>query len=85
MTTITISLPKTTAKKVDEKTKEGGFATRSEFIRNLLRQYLTQEVEPPYGSDEWWKWSEKKADEDIKKGNVVKFDSVEDAIKWLNS
>ncbi|OGD98816.1 hypothetical protein A3A49_00690 [Candidatus Curtissbacteria bacterium RIFCSPLOWO2_01_FULL_38_11b] len=85
MTTITISLPKTTAKKVDEKTKEGGFATRSEFIRNLLRQYLTQEVEPPYGSDEWWKWSEKKADEDIKRGNVVKFDSVEDAIKWLNS
>jgi len=85
MTTITISLPKTIAEKVDEKTKEGGFATRSEFIRSLLRQHLTQEVEPPYGSDEWWKWSEKKADEDIKKGNVFKFDSVEDAIKWLNS
>lgn len=26
--------------------------------------------EPPYGSDEWWDWSEKKADEDIKAGRV---------------
>ena len=85
MTTITISLPKTTAKKVDEKTKEGGFATRSEFIRNLLRQYLTQEVEPPYGSGEWWKWSDAKAIEDIKSGRVKKFKSVDEAIKWLNS
>lgn len=41
---------------------------------------LTQEVktikaklfeeEPLYGSDEWWEWSEKKADEDIKKGRI---------------
>jgi len=78
-------MPEKIAKEVDSKAKEQGFATRSEFIRSLLRQHLTHEVEPPYGSDEWWKWSEKKADEDIKKGNVVKFDSVEDAIKWLNS
>ena len=78
-------MPEKIAKEVDSKAKEQGFATRSEFIRSLLRQHLTHEVEPPYGSDEWWKWSEKKADENIKKGNVVKFDSVEDAIKWLNS
>lgn len=26
--------------------------------------------EPAYGSDEWWEWSEKKADEDIKMGRV---------------
>lgn len=56
---------------------------------------LTQEVadiktrlfekEPRYGSDEWWKWSDKKAKEDIKMGRVMKFDSAEEAIKWLNS
>lgn len=28
------------------------------------------ESAPPYGSDEWWEWSEKKADEDIKAGRV---------------
>lgn len=43
------------------------------------------EKEPPYGSDEWWEWSERRADEDIKTGKLVRFDSVKDAIKWLNS
>lgn len=28
------------------------------------------ESEPAYGSDEWWEWSEKKANEDIKAGRV---------------
>ena len=83
MTTITISVPEDFAKKLDEKAKAEGFATRSEFIRSLVRQYLSGE--PKYGTDEWWKWSEKKADEDIRSGNIVKFDSVEDAVKWLNS
>lgn len=26
------------------------------------------DIEPPYGSDAWWKWSVKKGEEDIKKG-----------------
>ncbi len=57
--------------------------------------YLSQEVESiktqlskkklPYGSDEWWEWSDKKARQDIKAGRVVKFDSAKEAIKWLNS
>lgn len=41
--------------------------------------------EPPYGSKEWWEWSDKKAIEEIKAGKGVNFDSVEEAIKWLNS
>lgn len=45
MTTITISLPDTTARKVDLKAKEHGFATRSEFIRSLLRQNLEEDIE----------------------------------------
>lgn len=42
-------------------------------------------AEPPYGSDEWWQWSDSKAKEDIKAGRVMSFDSAEEAIKWLNS
>lgn len=58
-------------------------------------EHLSQEVEgiktqlsekePTYGSDEWWKWSDKKAKEDISSGRVMRFDSAEEAIKWLNS
>ncbi len=43
MSTITISLPQQIAKKIDTETRKMGFATRSEFIRNLLRKYFTQE------------------------------------------
>lgn len=43
MSTITISLPQQIAKKIDTETRKMGFATRSEFIRNLLRKYFTKE------------------------------------------
>lgn len=45
MTTITISLPDQIASKVDQVTLLEGFATRSEFIRNLIRRYLFPEIE----------------------------------------
>lgn len=41
MSTITISLPQQITRKVDVETKKEGFATRSEFIRALLRKYFT--------------------------------------------
>lgn len=41
MTTVTISLPDQIAKNVDSETKRRGFATRSEFIRSLLRRYFS--------------------------------------------
>lgn len=44
MTTITISLPDQTAKQVDTEAAKRGFATRSEFFRDLIRRYLTHEV-----------------------------------------
>lgn len=43
MTTVTISLPSQIAKKVDDETKSHGFATRSEFMRTLLREYFAKE------------------------------------------
>ena len=44
MTTVTISLPAQIAKKVDTEIKSHGFATRSEFMRTLLRRYFAGEV-----------------------------------------
>lgn len=40
MSTITISLPSQIAKKIDTEAKKQGFATRSEFIRSLIRRYF---------------------------------------------
>ena len=42
MATLTISLPKQIATKIDSETKKLGFSTRSEFIRNILRQYFSE-------------------------------------------
>lgn len=42
MATVTISLPDQIAKKVDAEAKSQGFATRSEFVRSLLRKYFSQ-------------------------------------------
>ncbi len=42
MTTVTISLPDQIAKKVDTEAKSQGFATRSEFVRSLLRKHFTE-------------------------------------------
>ena len=44
MSTLTISLPDQIAKKVDAETKHQGFATRSEFIRTLLRKYFAEDA-----------------------------------------
>ncbi len=45
MATMTISLPNQIAERVDLEAQEKGFATRSEFIRSLLRRYFTGELE----------------------------------------
>ena len=41
MSTVTISLPAQITKRVDSEAKKQGFATRSEFIRSLLRRYFS--------------------------------------------
>lgn len=41
--------------------------------------------EPPYGSDEWWKWSDEEAREDIRAGRYKSFKSVKDLTKYLDS
>lgn len=44
-----------------------------------------EQVEPVYGSDEWWAWSDKKAMEDIKAGRGVSFNNIDDMQKYLDS
>ncbi len=44
MRTVTISLPSQVAKQVDNETRNHGFATRSEFMRTLLRRYFAGEL-----------------------------------------
>ena len=44
MATMTISLPSQIARKVDNEASQLGFATRSEFIRALLRRYFSGEL-----------------------------------------
>lgn len=41
---MTISLPEAVASQIDLETRKKGFATRSEFIRSLLRGYFMHEV-----------------------------------------
>lgn len=45
MATITISLTPAIARQLDEETLIQGFATRSEFIRAVLRRYFARELE----------------------------------------
>ncbi len=45
MDTLSISLPRQLAVQIDTETRKQGFATRSEFIRALLRKYFTKELE----------------------------------------
>lgn len=71
---------------VSSKTIEEIFAHLNTLTKEVkeIKAKLFEE-EPPYGSDAWWEWSERKADEDIKANRLVRFDSAKDAIKWLNS
>ena len=43
MSTLTISLPKQIATRIDSEVEKLGFSTRSEFIRNILRQYFSED------------------------------------------
>lgn len=43
------------------------------------------EKEPPYGSDEWWKWSDKKALEDIKHGRYTEIKNKKELKEFFDS
>ncbi len=43
------------------------------------------EEEPPYGSDEWWEWSDEKAIEDIRAGRYTKISNKKELTAFLDS
>lgn len=43
------------------------------------------DLEPVYGSDAWWDWSDKRADEDIKAGRYTTVRSKKELSQFLNS
>lgn len=43
------------------------------------------EEEPPYGSDEWWEWSDKKAIEEIKAGKGIKITNKKELDIFFNN
>lgn len=52
-------------------------------VEAIKARVFTQE--PPYGSDLWWEKEIEEAEETIRKGKGIKFNSAKEAIKWLNS
>ncbi len=50
----------------------------------LIRDTLSQ-AEPTYGSEAWWKWSDAKALEDIKKGNYTTIKSKKELDVYFKS
>ncbi len=49
----------------------------------LLNEKL--EGAPPYGSTEWWEWSNKKAQEEIKNGRYTSLHNKKELQQYLNS
>ena len=43
------------------------------------------EKEPPYGSDEWWKWSNKKALKSIKEGKGLVINNKKELDQFFKS
>ncbi len=74
----TVTVPAKTFEKILSKLDQ--LAKDVQTIKSAL-----SEKEPPYGSDQWWEWSDKKAKEDIKAGRYVTLHSAKEAQKYLDS
>lgn len=69
-----------------QKTLEAILSHLEELKREIksIRKKL-EASEPPYGSDAWWQWSDKKAIEDYKKGRYTKISSKRELDKFFDS
>ena len=56
----------------------------SRLEKMVLALVKKLEAEPQEGSDDWWEQSDKRALEEIKKGQFVEFDSAKDMVNFLN-
>jgi len=71
---------------VSEKTIEE-ILTRLDRLTREIKAIKTKlfEEEPPYGSHEWWKWSDEKATEDYKKGRYTVIRSKKELNEFFGS
>ena len=58
--------------------------TRLDKLTNEVKVIKTRlfEEEPPYGSDEWWEWSDKKELKSIKEGKGSVIHNKKELEKW---
>lgn len=70
---------------VPTKTFESILAKLDQLTKQVEAINEKLEGAPPYGSDEWWKWSDKKAREDIKNGRYTTLHNKKELQEYLNS
>lgn len=61
--------------------------TRLDNLTKEVKAIRTKlfEEEPPYGSDAWWEWSDKKALKEIKEGKYTKINNKKELQQFLDS
>ena len=70
---------------IDAGTVKNILSTLRELKEQLSSLNERLESEPPYGSEAWWEWSDKKAKEDIKSGRYTKIHDKKELHHFLNS
>ncbi len=83
--TVSVALPKKLVARIDEKVKEGGYASRAEFVRAVLRKLLIFEsAEEVNLSPEAVRRYNRMIDEIEKGKNIYKAESLEDFFEQLS-
>ena len=70
---------------IDIKTAKSILSELRELKQQVIRLSEKLEAAPPYGSPEWWKWSEKRSDEDIKAGRYTTLRNKKELQEFLHS
>lgn len=70
---------------VDIKIVKNILTTLEELKKEVARLNKKLETEPPYGSDEWWKWSNTKALQEVKEGKGTIIHNKKELKEFFNS
>ncbi|MBU4016875.1 hypothetical protein KJ980_02960 [Patescibacteria group bacterium] len=54
-------------------------------LEKMVAKLLVKEEEPMEGTDEWWEWSDKKALEEIKKGEYYELKDKKELDDFFNN
>ena len=76
-----ITMPKTEYEKLIKRV-----TALEQTVRSLIEKLTdTRDPEPAYGSEQWWKWADKKGLEAIEKGEYKEFSSAKELQTYLDS